>query len=224
MEREQVLQNILECRRQLRQAGGGDVEICAVTKTQSAHTANWAWEAGLTRVGENRVQELLQKLPALNPHFQVDFIGQLQTNKVKYIVDQVSRVQSLDRMALALELDRRCRAAGRVMDCLVQVNIAREPQKAGLAEEELPAFLAAAALLPGIRIRGLMAVMPLTRDPESLRPYFRRMRLWFDRLRREAPEGVAMECLSMGMSGDYLVAAQEGATLVRLGSAIFGAR
>ena len=224
MEREQILENIGRCRRQISRAAAGEVEICAVTKTQPAQAVNWVWEAGLTRIGENRAQELLEKLPALNPHFFVDFIGQLQTNKVKYIVDQVDRVQSLDRMALAQELDRRCQASGKVMDCLVQVNIAREPQKAGLAEEDLPAFLAQAARLPGIRVRGLMAVMPLSPDPEPLRPYFRRMRQWFDRLSQDAPQGVEMRCLSMGMSGDYLVAAQEGATLVRLGSAIFGPR
>ena len=224
MDREKILENIRACRERLKLAAVGPVEICAVTKTQSAQTANLAWEAGLTRIGENRVQELMEKLPALNPHFQVDLIGQLQTNKVKYIVDRVSRVQSLDRMDLAREIDRRAQAKGRVMDCLVQVNIAREKQKAGLDEQELVPFLQQAAKLAGLRLCGLMAVMPLVQDPEEVRPYFRRMRTWFDRLKEEAPRGVTMQCLSMGMSGDYLVAAQEGATLVRLGSALFGAR
>ena len=224
MEREKILENMRACREKLEKAAAGPVEICAVTKTQSAQAANLAWEAGITRIGENRVQELMEKLPALNPHFQVDLIGQLQTNKVKYIVDRVARVQSLDRMDLAREIDKRAQAKGRVMDCLVQVNIAREKQKAGLDEGELCPFLEQAAKLQGLRICGLMAVMPLVQDPEEVRPYFRRMRTWFERLKEEAPQGVEMQCLSMGMSGDYLVAAQEGATLVRLGSALFGAR
>ena len=110
------------------------------------------------------------------------------------------------------------------MPVLVQVNIAREPQKAGVYEEDLVSFLRETARLKGLSIEGLMAIMPLTGDLESLRPLFRRMRAWFDRLRDEAIEGVDMRVLSMGMSGDYTVAAEEGATMVRLGSAIFGAR
>lgn len=225
MNSEQIRENIRLCRERIEKAAGyGPVEICAVTKTHPAEVANLVWEEGITRIGENRVQELTQKLPALNAGFQVDLIGQLQTNKVKYIVDGVSRVQSLDRMALALEIDKRAQAANRVMECLVQVNIARESQKSGMDEDELTGFLAQAAKLQGIRICGLMAIMPRVSDPEEIRPYFRRMRLWFDRLKQDAPQGVTMQCLSMGMSGDYLVAAQEGATLVRLGSALFGAR
>ena len=110
------------------------------------------------------------------------------------------------------------------MDVLVQVNIAREPQKGGVSEEELPAFLKKCAALPGIHVRGLMAIMPLTDDPEEVRPYFKRMRAWFDRLREQDMDNISMDILSMGMSGDCIVAAQEGATMVRLGRALFGAR
>ena len=133
-------------------------------------------------------------------------------------------VQSLDRDALAEELSRRAEAIGRVMDVLVQVNIAREPQKGGVSEEELPAFLKKCAALPGIHVRGLMAIMPLADDPEEVRPYFKRMRAWFDRLRDQNMDNISMDILSMGMSGDCIVAAQEGATMVRLGRALFGAR
>lgn len=226
MNQAQITQNIAECRARLGEASSryGAPELLAVTKTMPPEVVNLAYAAGVKRIGENRVQELLQKLPALNRGFTVELIGQLQTNKVKYIVDCVSRVQSLDRMALAQELDRRCQAHGRAMPCLVQVNIAREAQKGGLPEDELLAFVRQAARLQGIAIEGLMAVAPIVGDAEQVRPYFRRMRAWFERLRDEAIAGVNMDTLSMGMSGDYMVAAEEGATLVRLGSAIFGSR
>ena len=224
MDKETIGKNLDACRAALQRIGRGDVEICAVTKTMSAETVNCIRSFGITRIGENRVQELLLKFPALNPGFSVDLIGQLQTNKVKYILNCVDRIESLDRMPLAAEIDRRASALGKTMPCLVQVNIAREMQKGGVTEEELLPFLREAARLPGIRICGLMAIMPQTEDSQTLRPYFRRMRTWFERLRDEAVAHVSMECLSMGMSGDYLIAAEEGATLVRLGSAIFGSR
>ena len=166
----------------------------------------------------------MDKREDLHPGFNVQLIGSLQTNKVKYIAGWVDMVQSLDRDALAQELSRRAQEHNRVLPVLVQVNIAREPQKGGVDEDELEAFLRRCARLPGIEVRGLMAIMPLVSDPEELRPYFRRMRGWFDRLREEGIENTSMDVLSMGMSGDCIVAAQEGATMVRLGRALFGAR
>ena len=225
MDKQTILSNVALCQAQLDQAAKpGTVEIMAVTKTMSAEICNMVMDAGIARIGENRVQELIQKLPALNPGFTIELIGQLQTNKVKYIVDSVSRVQSLDRMALAQELDRRCQMAGKVMPCLVEVNVAGEAQRAGMDESELMDFVHRAAQLPGIRIEGLMAVMPIASNPEDVRHHFRRMRMYFDRLTEDAIDGVHMETLSMGMTHDYLIAAQEGATQVRLGSAIFGTR
>ncbi len=202
----------------------GGAEICAVTKTVDVDTINRARTAGIQTIGENRVQELMSKIDRLDPGYQIHLIGQLQTNKVKTIIGRVAMVQSLDRDALAQELSRRAVQAGTVVPALVQVNIAREPQKAGIAEEELVDFLRRAGDLPGIRIEGLMAIMPLASDPETVRPYFRRMRGWFDRLRDQDLPGVHMNVLSMGMSGDCIVAAEEGATMVRLGRALFGAR
>ena len=195
-----------------------------MTKTQDAQTVNCVWDAGIRTIGENRVQELMDKREDLHPGFNVQLIGSLQTNKVKYIAGWVDMVQSLDRDALAQELSRRAQEHNRVLPVLVQVNIAREPQKGGVDEDELEAFLRRCARLPGIEVRGLMAIMPLVSDPEELRPYFRRMRGWFDRLREEGIENTSMDVLSMGMSGDCIVAAQEGATMVRLGRALFGAR
>ena len=226
MDREELLQNVRLWQSRIDEASErwGGAQICAVTKTRDADEINLAWDAGIRTIGENRVQELMGKIDHLNPNFQVHLIGTLQTNKVKYIIDRVDMVQSLDRDALADELSRRAEAIHRVMDVLVQVNIAQEPQKGGISEEELPAFLQRCAALPGIRVRGLMAIMPLVDDPEEVRPYFKRMRTWFDRLRQENIENISMDILSMGMSGDCIVAAQEGATMVRLGRALFGAR
>ena len=197
-------------------------EIIAVSKTVAAPRINEVKAAGITHLGENRVQETLEKLPYLDAAFQI--IGRLQINKVKYIIDKVAMIQSLDREGLAQEIDRRAQQHGLRMPVLIQVNIGNEPQKGGIAVEELIPFTKYAAALPGLDVRGLMAVMPDLRDDDALRPYFRRMRELFEQLQNEAIARTAVEELSMGMSGDYELAAQEGATHVRIGSAIFGAR
>lgn len=202
----------------------GGAEICGVSKTVAPEIINMAWDAGIRTLGENRAQELLGKIDRLNPGFKIHMIGQMQTNKVKAIIDRVDMIQSLDRDALAQEISRRAQAAGRTMPVLVQVNIAREPQKAGIAEEELLPFLRRLTGLSGLKVEGLMAIMPIAEDPESVRPFFRRMRQWFERLRDADLPGVDMHVLSMGMSDDCIVAAEEGATMVRLGRALFGAR
>ena len=202
----------------------GGAEICAVTKTRSAEEINPAWEAGIRTIGENRVQELMGKIDQLNPDFKIHLIGSLQTNKVKYIAQRIDMVQSVDRLSLAEEISRRAVEHGRVIPCLIQVNIAREPQKGGVSEEELPALVRQCAALPGVKIDGLMSIMPISADPGSLRPLFKQRRNWFDRLRDENIDNVSMNVLSMGMSDDCIIAAEEGATLVRLGRALFGAR
>ena len=226
MNREDLLKNIAEWREKIGNASAkwGGAEICGVSKTIDPETINLAWEGGIRTLGENRVQELLGKLDALNPEYRIHLIGQLQTNKVKSIIDKVDMIQSVDRDALAIEIDGRAKAAGRAMPVLVQVNIAREPQKAGIAEEQLLPFLERLSGMEGLRVEGLMAIMPIAEDPEAVRPYFRRMRAWFDRLRDADLPNVRMNTLSMGMSDDCLVACEEGATMVRLGRALFGAR
>ena len=226
MNREALLENIRDWRERVADASAkwGGAEICGVSKTVDPETINLAWEGGIRTLGENRVQELLSKLDALRPAYKIHLIGQLQTNKVKYIVDKVAMIQSVDREGLALEIDKRARAAGLVMPVLVQVNIAREPQKAGIDEEALLPFLRALSEMSGLRVEGLMAIMPIAADPEDARPYFRCMRAWFDRLRDMDIPNVSMNTLSMGMSDDCLVACQEGATMVRLGRALFGER
>lgn len=226
MEREILFENVRIWKERIAEASAkwGGAEICAVTKTHSAEEINPAWDAGIITIGENRVQELLEKIDSLNPNFNIQLIGSLQTNKVKYIIDRVDMIQSLDRDALAEEISRRAEAKGKVMQVLVQVNIAREPQKGGIDEDELEAFIRRCSTLPGLQIKGLMAIMPLVTDPEEVRPYFKRMRTWFDRLRDTNINNTSMDVLSMGMSGDCIVAAQEGATMVRLGRALFGER
>ena len=226
MNREDILSNIALWRQRIGEASEkwGGAEICGVSKTVDPDTVNLAWEGGIRTLGENRVQELAGKLDRLDPRFSIHLIGRLQTNKVRPAVEMAAMIQSLDREALALEIDRRARAAGKVMPVLVQVNIGREPQKAGVDEEQLVPFLKKCAGLPGLDVQGLMAIMPIADDPEDVRPLFRRMRLWFERLRDMDIPGVAMNTLSMGMSDDCVVAAEEGATMVRLGRALFGAR
>ena len=225
---EEIQLRVASLRRELFQAAverwGRAPEIIAVTKTVEPARINALRAAGVARLGENRVQELMEKLPYLDASFQIDLIGRLQNNKVKYIIDKVGMIQSLDRDSLAREIDRRAQQHGLRMPVLIQVNIGSEPQKGGIPAEETLAFARSVAAYPGLEVRGLMAVMPDLDDETQLRPYFTRMRSLFDVLRQEAIAGTRIEELSMGMSGDYLLAAQEGATHVRIGSAIFGAR
>ena len=203
---------------------GRSPQIIAVSKTVPAPRVNEVKAAGILRLGENRVQEILEKQPHLDASFQIDLIGRLQSNKVKYVIDKVNMIQSLDRDSLAQEIDRRAQQKRLRMPVLIQVNIGNEPQKGGVAVDDLFAFARRCAALPGLDVRGLMAVMPDLDDQEALRPYFVQMRRLFEQLRAEAIDGTQIEELSMGMSGDYELAAEEGATMVRIGSAIFGAR
>ena len=192
-------------------------KIIAVTKNVEPVRIRMLEDSSIRRLGENRVQEMLRKMPEIPSDFRFDMIGRLQINKV-------SQIQSLDRMELAQEIDRRAQMAGRRMPVLIQVNIGNEPQKGGISKEMLFSFARSVATLPGMEIQGLMAVMPDLRDMEALRPYFREMRILFEHLRDEAIANTRIDELSMGMSGDYAIAAEEGATHVRIGSAIFGSR
>ncbi len=198
--------------------------LIAVTKTHPPEMILPLLNCGVSAVGENRVQEILEKRAALERKFRIHLIGRLQSNKVKYIIEDVCLIHSLDRLSLAAEIDRQAQRHGRVMDVLVQVSPAGEPQKGGMAPEAVRSFLEEARRMPGLRVRGLMAVMPQSDDQAYLSGLFAGMRQLFDRLREEAMEGVEMEELSMGMSGDYRLAARHGATMVRVGSALFGQR
>ena len=199
-------------------------KLIAVTKTHPAEDILPLRELGVTDIGENRVQELEEKLPALERNFHIHLIGRLQSNKVKYIIEDVCLIHSLDRLSLAQEIDRQAQKTGRVMPVLVQVSPAGEEQKGGMPPEQVLPFLRKVRALPGLQVRGLMAVMPLTQDEAYLSGLFSGMRQLFERLRDEAVDGVTMEELSMGMSGDYMLAARHGATMVRIGSALLGQR
>lgn len=199
-------------------------KLIAVTKTHPVEAILPLRKLGIVDVGENRTQEIVEKREFLRENFQIHLIGRLQSNKVKYIIDDVCLIHSLDRLSLAEEIDRQAQKHGRVMPVLVQVSPAGEEQKGGMPPEEVLPFLRQASRMPGLHIRGLMAVMPHTQDEAYLSGLFADMRTLFERLRDEAVPGVDMEELSMGMSGDYLLAARHGATMVRVGSAIFGPR
>ena len=199
-------------------------KLVAVTKTHPAEMILPLRDMGVEDIGENRVQEIEEKLPALKENFRIHLIGRLQSNKVKYIIENVCLIQSLDRLSLAAEIDRQAQKHLCVMPVLVQVSPAGEPQKGGLPPEDVRAFLREVSRMPGLRVRGLMAVMPLSRDEAYLSGLFAGMRTLFEQLREEAMDGVDMEELSMGMSGDYMLAARHGATMVRVGSALFGPR
>lgn len=200
-----------------------EVKLVAVTKGVSIEKMEAALAAGVRIFGENRVQEMLAKQPLLPAGIEWHFIGHLQTNKVKYVLNRVSLIHSLDSWRLAQAISRLAGKEGREVPVLVQVNVAGEKTKYGLPPGEVMEFLGAVSTLPGLKIRGLMTVAPAVDDPEEVRPVFRELRLLHERARALFP-AAGIDYLSMGMSNDYLVAIEEGANLVRLGTAIFGAR
>jgi PLP dependent protein len=202
------------CRRAGR--ASGEVLLIAVTKTVDLERIQAAVAAGAVALGENRVQEAKEKVTALGRPVPWHLIGSLQTNKARDAVMLFDWIHSVDRMELARELDRRAHAAGRKVSGLLQVNLGDEPQKGGAAPGEVKALLDELRGLHHLEIRGLMAIPPQVPDAEAARPYFRRL--------RELRDATGLEHLSMGMSADYAVAIEEGATMVRVGTSIFGPR
>jgi hypothetical protein len=195
----------------------GAVRLVAVSKTQPAEAVREAYEAGQRLFGENYAQELRDKANLLAdlPDLQLHFIGRLQRNKAKYVAPLASMMESLDDLGLARELDKRAAAVGRLLPVLVEVNLGEE-QKGGVPEGEVESFVGQVRAMGGLRLDGLMCIPPFSDDPEHSRPYFVRL--------RELAEKLGLTVLSMGMSTDYEVAIEEGATLVRVGTAIFGPR
>jgi len=207
------------------------VRLIGVAKRMPADRVVAAVRAGLHDVAENYVQEARTKLAELRAIFETSgqkcpnwhFIGQLQRNKAGAVASDFDWVQTVDRERLGRELNRRAASAGRSLEVLLQVDLSGEKSKGGVAPDALPALLAAAADWPQLRIRGLMAIPAPVESPEAARPAFARLRTLRDGLRAE-PGGAGLCELSMGMSGDFEVAVEEGATMVRVGTAIFGAR
>lgn len=200
------------------------VELVAAAKTRTAAEILEAIEAGVGIVGENYVQEAAGVFPAVGRRARWHFIGHLQTNKVKRAVEIFDLVETVDSVALGREIDRRSAAAGKTMDVLIEVNSGREPQKAGVLPEKAEPLVRALAGLPNLRVLGLMTMGPFEGDPEDSRPYFKETKKVWDELKALAIPGAEMRYLSMGMTNSWRVAVEEGATMVRIGTAIFGPR
>lgn len=200
------------------------VRLVAVSKTKPAAMVEEAFLAGQTLFGENYVQELAAKSREVLSPVEWHFIGHLQSNKVRQIAGVVSMIHSVDRLSLAEEIDRQWGRLGRCCDVLVQVNVSGEATKSGTTAGEAISLVRSVASLPNLRVRGLMTMPPFFDDPEAARPFFRELRLLAGEIDALAIPGVSMAELSMGMSGDFAAAIAEGATLVRIGSAIFGER
>ncbi len=201
------------------------VRLVAVSKLHPASVVIEAAAAGHMLFGENYVQELTDKASQISDPVQWHLIGHLQSNKVKYLPGIVSMIHTVDRLSLAQEIDRQWREKqGSPCGILVQVNVSGEATKSGTTTAEAIELVRRIAGLPFVRVRGLMTMPPFFDDPEAARPYFRELRLLAEQISSEQISGVEMTELSMGMSGDFEVAIEEGATLVRVGTAIFGER
>ena len=200
------------------------VRLVVVTKTIDRDRIREAVASGAAILGENRVQEAKEKIEALGKVAGWHLIGHLQTNKAKYAVKLFDLIHSVDNLELAAEIDRQAAKIGKMQDILIEVNIAGEASKAGMAVKGAPALVREAARLKNISIQGLMTMPPYSETPEDSRPYFTVLRELAETIDKGNIPNVSMQELSMGMSGDFEVAIEEGATLVRVGTAIFGAR
>ena len=205
--------------------GNEDVVLIAVTKTQSVAVIREAAAAGLSVVGENRVQEAVEKAAQLTDlSLEWHLIGHLQTNKVKQAVALFSLIHSVDSERLACEIDRCARLAGKVQNVLIQVNVAGEESKSGIAPSKAEDLVLLMDSLPNLRLCGVMTIAPLVEDAEMTRPVFREMRILFEQLREKVLRPEEFRWLSMGMTHDYRIAVSEGANMIRIGTGLFGAR
>ncbi len=210
----QVLENV-----------AGRATILAATKTVPADTINKIYDLGIHTIGENRVQELMEKYDALDKRFDIHFIGRLQRNKVKYLIGKVSLIHSLDSIELAEEIDRRSASAGIVTRCLVEINAGGEDSKGGIAPEELDDFLDRICQFRAIRVCGLMTIPPKCENNEKKLDYFRKISgIFIDNRAKKVDNSISMDMLSMGMTHDYMEALECGSTMVRIGEGIFGKR
>ena len=200
-----------------------EVTLLAATKTVDPETVRYAVEKGITHIGENRVQEMLGKYdPSLTVHRH--FIGHLQTNKVKDVIDKVEMIESVSSLRLAGEIEKQAAKRGLIMDILLEINCANEESKSGFALKEATEAFKAVSEFPHLRARGLMAIPPFSENPEESRKYFQNLAHLFIDIKAKNSDNKGINVLSMGMSGDFEVAVEEGATLVRVGTALFGKR
>lgn len=216
-------EDVLERIERAKQRGGNpNVQLIAVTKTHPMETVEEALHLGMTDIGENKVQELVKRMDFFGDDaFHYHQIGSLQTNKVKYIVDRVSLIHSLDRISLAKEIQKR---ATTPVDCLVQINIGQEQTKSGILLEETEQFLEALQEYPLVHVCGLMTMAPARAGERQLREYFRNMQKMQEKISSKGYNKLDMKYLSMGMSNDFEIAIEEGANMVRIGSTLFGQR
>ncbi len=226
MEESNVSENIKRIRYNVEEAkakyrkSDETVKIMAVTKTVPYERVNLAVNEGITLLGENRVQEYLEKKDFYDKKAEINFIGHLQSNKIKYIIDSVTLIHSVDSAELAAEIDRRAAKAGKIMDVLIEVNIGGEESKSGVSPGGLRELLYKASELKSVRVMGLMTIPPIGGSEKA----FAEMKQLFEDMKSESIVGVRMDILSMGMSADYVSAVKYGSNIVRIGSGIFGSR
>ena len=224
----QNVKGILEEVRETAVKAGRDpkeVRVMAVTKTVDPSLVNAAIAQGITLLGENKAQELCAKYDSYHKEgVDIHFIGHLQTNKVRQIVDKVCMIESVDSLKLAKEINKQCAAIGKVMDVLIEVNIGHEENKTGLYLEDLDELLREASKMENIKVRGLMTIPPVCENKEQVSEYFSKMNRLFVDIKQKTYDNISMEILSMGMSGDYPQAVEQGSTVVRIGTAMFGQR
>ncbi len=201
-----------------------DVTLIAVSKTKPVSMLQEAYMEGCRDFGENKVQEILEKYDSMPQDTRFHMIGHLQRNKVKYIIDKVVMIHSVDSVRLAEEISKEAVKKQVEMDILIEVNVAGEETKFGISGEEVIALVREIAKLPSIHIRGLMTIAPFVQDPEENRGYFAKLRQLAVDIMHQNIDNVKVDVLSMGMTGDYQVAIEEGATCVRVGTGIFGGR
>lgn len=224
----QVRDNLLRIQERIERAchrsgrSPADVTLVAVTKYLDVEHMRLLLELGVEHVGENRAQAALEKWRHLGDRGTWHFIGHLQTNKVKNVLGRFQYIHSLDRLSLAQELDKRAAQAGTTVSCFLQVNVSGETSKSGVHPQEIKGFVESLGNMKYIRVIGLMTMAPKTDNPEETRPVFRRLRQLRDEVQAMGVPNVSAEHLSMGMSGDFEVAVEEGATFVRLGQILYG--
>ncbi len=201
-----------------------EVTLIAVSKTKPVEMLQEAYEAGVREFGENKPQELRDKYPCLPQDIHWHMIGHLQRNKIKYLIDKVCLIHSVDSLRLAEAIDEEAGKRGLRVSVLAEVNMAGEESKFGVTPQEAPSFVEALSRFPHLRVEGLMTIAPFTEHPEENRPYFRNLKKLSVDIQAKNIDNVCMRHLSVGMTGDFEVAVEEGATMVRVGTGIFGAR
>ncbi len=218
-----VKQNIVDAANRVGR-NPAEILLLGVTKTVEVEMMEKSYDYGITHFGENRVQEYVRKSDIIKRDCTWHIIGRLQTNKVKYLDQRVSLIHSLDRLSLAEAIDDRGKKINHIFSVLVQVNVSGESTKTGVSPDELESFLLKLSKMGNIKVKGLMTIAPYAMEPEEVRYIFRKLKKISVDMARERVENISMEELSMGMSSDYSIAVEEGSTIVRIGSALYGER